>query len=154
DALFPPGTRVAFADSPFANAELVAVEVDRLVPLPDAVDFDAAAACLLQGLTAQYLVRDSFAVRPGHFAVVHAPAGGVGLLLTQMLKSAGATVLAIVGSEAKRAAALAAGAAAVVDYDGFVAKARELTGGRGADVVYDSVGRTLGRSLEAARTGG
>jgi NADPH2:quinone reductase len=151
---FSAGARVAFADSPYANAELAAVDVDRLVPIPDDVDFDVAAAVLLQGLTAQYLVRDSFAVRPGHLAVVHAAAGGVGRLLVQMLKTAGATVLGIASSEEKRAAAKAAGADEVVDYGALVATARALGGGRGADVVYDSVGRTLRDSLEAARTGG
>jgi NADPH2:quinone reductase len=148
------GTRVGFADSPFANAELAAVDVDRLIPLPDDVSFDVAAASLLQGLTAQYLMRDSFAVRAGHVAVVHAAAGGVGLLLTQLLKSAGAKVVAVTGSEDKRAAARSAGADAVADYDTFVDVARDLSGGKGADVVYDSVGRTLAASLRAAKTGG
>ena len=153
-APFPAGARVAFADSPYANAELAAVDVDRLVPIPDAVDFDVAAAVLLQGLTAQYLVRDSFLVRPGHLAVVHAAAGGVGQLLVQMLKAAGATVLGIASTAEKRAAAKAAGADEVADYGALVATARALGGGKGADVVYDSVGRTLPGSLEAARTGG
>jgi NADPH2:quinone reductase len=151
---FPAGTRVGFADSPFANAELAAVDVDRLIPLPDDVSFDVAAASLLQGLTAQYLMRESFAAKPGHVAVVHAAAGGVGQLLTQMLKAAGATVLGVTGSEEKRAAALSAGADAVADYDSFVRAASELSGGRGADVVYDSVGQTLASSLRAARNGG
>jgi NADPH:quinone reductase len=151
---FPVGARVAFADSPYANAELAAVDVDRLVPIPDGVDFDVAAAVLLQGLTAQYLVRDSFVVRPGHVAVVHAAAGGVGQLLVQMLKTAGATVLGIASTEEKRAAAKAAGADEVADYAALVATARAIGGGKGADVVYDSVGRTLPGSLEAARTGG
>jgi NADPH2:quinone reductase len=150
DTRFPVGARVAFADSPFANAELAAVDVDRLVPLPDAIELDVAAAVLLQGLTAQYLIKDSFAVRKGHLAVVHAAAGGVGLLLTQMLKGAGATVIGIASSEDKRAAARAAGADLAIDYEDLLEKTRE----RGADVVYDSVGRTLGDSLAAARTGG
>ncbi|WP_266170480.1 quinone oxidoreductase family protein [Dyella subtropica] len=154
DALFPAGTRVGFADMPYANAELVAVDVDKLVPLPDGIGADIAAAVLLQGLTAHYLVRDSYAVKPGDVAVVHAAAGGVGWLLTQMLKAMGATVLGIASSEAKRDAVISAGADAAVDYDDLLPSVKALTGGRGADVVYDSVGRTLGDSLAAARVGG
>jgi NADPH:quinone reductase len=150
----PVGTRVAFADSPFANAELAAVDEDRLVPVPDAIELDTAAAVLLQGLTAGYLIRDSFAVRAGHVALVHAAAGGVGQLLTQMLKSAGAFVIGIASSPTKQAAAQGAGADAVFGYEDFAARTHAVTEGRGADVVYDSVGRTLGESLRAARTGG
>jgi NADPH2:quinone reductase len=154
DTLFPVGTRVGFADMPYANAELVAVDCDKLIALPDDIDADTAAAVLLQGLTAQYLVTDSYAVRPGDVAVVHAAAGGVGLLLVQMLKARGAMVLGVASSAAKRAAVLAAGADAVAGYDDWRAQAQALGGGRGADVVYDSVGRTLSDSLAAARTGG
>lgn len=154
DTLFPAGTRVGFADMPYANAELVAVDHDKLIALPDDIDFDTAAAVLLQGLTAQYLVTDSYAVRPGDMAVVHAAAGGVGLLLVQMLKARGATVLGVASSAAKRATVLAIGADAVAGYDDWREQAQSLSGGRGADVVYDSVGRTLGDSLAAARTGG
>ncbi|MGC1547974.1 MAG: zinc-binding dehydrogenase, partial [Rhodanobacter sp.] len=154
DSLFPAGTRVGFADMPYANAEFVAVDVDKLIPLPDDIAFDTAAATLLQGLTAQYLVTDSFKVQPGQWAVVHAAAGGVGLLLTQMLKALGARVLGIASSEVKRTAAMEAGADAVAGYDDWLAKSKTLTAGRGVDVVYDSVGRTLGDSLAAARVGG
>lgn len=154
DPRFPAGTRVGFADMPHANAELVAVDVDKLIALPDQITFDDAAATLLQGLTAQYLVRDSFRVQPGQLAVVHAAAGGVGLLLTQMLKALGANVLGIASSAPKRAAVIAAGADAVAGYEDWLAQAKVLSGGRGADVVYDSVGRTLGDSLAAAGVGG
>jgi NADPH2:quinone reductase len=154
DTRFPVGTRVGFADMPHANAELVAVDRDRLIPLPDDIDDDTAAAVLLQGLTAQYLVTDSFAARAGDVAVVHAAAGGVGLLLVQMLKSLGAVVLGIASSEAKRDAVITAGADAAVGYGEWVQAARSLTGGHGANVVYDSVGRTLADSLAAARIGG
>ncbi|WP_019465240.1 quinone oxidoreductase family protein [Dyella japonica] len=154
DSRFPAGTRVGFADMAHANAELVAVDRDRLIPLPDDIEFDTAAAVLLQGLTAQYLVTDSFVVRPGDVAVVHAAAGGVGLLLVQMLKSLGAVVLGIASSEVKRDAVIGAGADAAVGYDEWVDAARVLTGGHGANVVYDSVGRTLADSLAAARIGG
>lgn len=154
DSLFPAGTRVGFADMPYANAELVAVDVDKLIPLPADIGTDVAAAVLLQGLTAQYLVRDSYAVKPGDVAVVHAAAGGVGWLLTQMLKSMGAVVIGTASSEAKRDKVITAGADAAVGYDDLLPAVQSLTGGRGADVVYDSVGRTLGDSLAAARIGG
>jgi NADPH2:quinone reductase len=155
------GQRVGFADSPFANAERVAVDADRLIPLAepdsgaaDAIDDDTAAAVLLQGLTAQYLVRDSHAVRPGDWAVVHAAGGGVGLLLVQLLVAAGARVIGIASSAAKRDAAREAGAAVVLGAEGWAAEARAATAGRGADVVYDSVGATLAESLAVARPGG
>ncbi|OOG66382.1 alcohol dehydrogenase [Rhodanobacter sp. B04] len=154
DALFPLGTRVGFADMPYANAELVAVDLDKLVPLPDDITFDTAAATLLQGLTAQYLVTDSYRVRRGDVAVVHAAAGGVGQLLVQMLKAVGASVLGVASSATRRAAVRAAGADAACGYDELLAHTKQLSAGRGADVVYDSVGRTLGESLAAARIGG
>lgn len=154
DTLFPVGTRVGFADMPYANAELVAVDIDKLIPLPADIGADTAAAVLLQGLTAQYLVRDSYSVKAGDVAVVHAAAGGVGLLLTQMLKAMGAKVVGIASSSVKRDAVLAAGAILAIDYADLVPAVRSLTEGRGADVVYDSVGRTLGDSLAATRIGG
>lgn len=143
------GKRVAFADVPFANAELVAVPHDKLIPLPDSISFEIAAAVLLQGLTAQYLIHDSYAVKPGERAVVHAAAGGVGLLLVQLLKGAGAHVTALTSSEEKAAAAREAGADATVLYS-----KDWQTAVRGCDVVYDSVGSTLRDSLDAVRTGG
>ncbi len=154
DADFPVGTRVGFADMPYANAELVAVDRDKLIALPDDIAFDTAAASLLQGLTAQYLVTDSYQARQADIAVVHAAAGGVGLLLVQMLKARGARVLGIASSEVKRAAVIAAGAERAAGYDDWVVQVSAMSAGRGADVVYDSVGRTLGDSLAAARVGG
>ena len=154
DTQFLAGTRVGFADMPHANAELVVVDRDRLIPLPDDIDADTAAAVLLQGLTAQYLVTDSFAVRPGDVAVVHAAAGGVGLLLVQMLKALGAVVLGIASSETKRDAVIGAGADVAVGYDDWVEATLSLTGGHGASVVYDSVGRTLPDSMAVTRIGG
>lgn len=148
------GQRVGFADSPFSNAELCAVDVDRLIPLPDEIPFETAAASLLQGLTAQYLCRDSYAVRTGDWAVVHAAAGGVGLLLIQILRHLGARVVGIASTEDKRAAARGAGAEHVIAAEGWVQAVKSATGGRGADVVYDSVGATLRESLDAARIGG
>ncbi len=150
------GARVAFADAPHANAELVRVPVEKLVPLPDDVSFETGAALLLQGLTAHYLVHDSYALRRGDEALVHAAAGGVGLLLVQIAAMLGARVTGMVSSEAKRSTALAAGAAAVHVYGVGAMEAAKAgaAGGRGFDVVYDSVGATLEQSLAAARTGG
>jgi NADPH2:quinone reductase len=152
---FAPGARVGFADSPFANAEKVRVPLDRLIPLPDDIDFETAAGLLLQGLTAQYLTRDSHPLRAGETALVHAAAGGVGLLLVQIAKLLGARVYGLTSSEEKRAAALAAGAEGVFLYkEDWLAGLREATGGRGADVAFDSVGSTLPESFAAVRTGG
>ncbi|GAC1392430.1 MAG: quinone oxidoreductase [Vulcanimicrobiaceae bacterium] len=143
------GARVTFADSPFANAELVSVPLDKLIPLPEAIDVETAAALLLQGLTAHYLVHDSHDVRAGERVVVHAAAGGVGLLLVQLLKIRGAHVIAVSSSDEKCQAARAAGADQTVRYD----ESWE-TVARGADVMYDSVGSTLDQSIDALRNGG
>jgi NADPH2:quinone reductase len=154
DGPFQVGDRVGFADSPFANAERVSVPFDKLIPLPDDIAFETAAALLLQGLTAQYLTRDSHPLQAKESALVHAAAGGVGLLLTQIAKALGARVLGVTSSAAKTEAVLAAGADAVVlDAEDWVAAARDLASG-GVDVAYDSVGSTLMRSFEAVRTGG
>jgi NADPH2:quinone reductase len=151
---FQTGDRVGFADNPFANAELVSVPFDKLIPLPDDVGFDTAAALLLQGLTAQYLTRDSHPLRAGESALVHAAAGGVGLLLVQIAKALGARVLGVTSTEAKAFAVLGAGAdAAVLDSQDWVKAAHDLAPG-GVDVAYDSVGSSLMRSFEAVRTGG
>jgi NADPH2:quinone reductase len=144
-----PGDRVAFADSPFANAELVAVPTEKLIPLPDDIGFDTAAALLLQGLTAQYLVQDSHPLRAGETVLVHAAAGGVGLLLVQMAKALGARVIGLASSEAKRRAVLEAGAD-----EALLSGSDWVSAAKGADVVYDSVGSTLLQSLDAVRTGG
>ncbi|MET0936422.1 MAG: quinone oxidoreductase [Luteibacter sp.] len=152
--LYAKGTRVAFADNPFANAELVAVDEDKLIPLPGDIGFDTAAAVLLQGLTAQYLVTDSSKPAAGQVALVHAAAGGVGLLLVQMLKAKGIRVIGIASSERKREAARQAGADVMLGYDDLVRHVQDATDGKGVDVTYDSVGRTLGDSLAATRTGG
>ncbi len=151
---FQIGDRVGFADSPFANAEKVSVPFDKLIPLPDGISFETAAASLLQGLTAQYLTRDSHPLGQGESALVHAAAGGVGLLLVQIAKALGAGVLGVTSSAAKARAVLDAGADAVALSDeDWVAAARALAPG-GVDVAYDSVGSTLMRSFESVRTGG
>lgn len=149
DLPMKPGDRVAFADSPFANAELVAVPFEKLIPLPDDISFNTAAALLLQGLTAQYLVRDSHAVKVGETVLVHAAAGGVGLLLVQMAKRLGARVIGLTSSEAKAQAVRDAGADEVL-----LSTADWISAVAGADVAYDSIGSTLMQSFEAVRTGG
>jgi len=149
-----PGTRVAFADSPFANAELVAVPEDKLIPLPDDVSFEMAASLLLQGLTAQFLIRDSHLVRRDESVLVHAAGGGVGQLLIQLAAAQGARVLGLTSSPAKADLAREAGAEAVALYqDDWVGRATSFGGG-GVDVAYDSVGSTLAGSFEAVRVGG
>ncbi len=149
------GDRVGFADSPLANAELVAVPFEKLIPLPDDISYETAAALLLQGLTAQYLTRDSHPIEPGESVLVHAAAGGVGLLLVQIAKRLGARVLGLTSSLGKTVAILAAGAEATALYDDdWVAAAHDFSHGEGVDVVYESVGSTLTESFAATRTGG
>jgi NADPH2:quinone reductase len=154
-ALFHPGDRVAFADSPHANAELVSVPFEKLIPLPDDVSAETAAALLLQGLTAQYLTRDSHAVRKGEAVLVHAAAGGVGLLLVQIARRLGGRVIGLTSSAEKAAAARDAGAEETALYhEDWVDAAQRFNGGAGVDVAYDSVGSTLPHSFEAVRIGG
>jgi len=151
------GDRVAYAMSTGSYAELAVVPVFRLVPIPDAVSFEAAAAVMLQGMTAHYLAHSTFPLAPGHQALVHAAAGGVGLLLVQMAKKRGARVLGTVSTEAKAEAARRAGADVVIRYmeEDFEAVARRETDGRGLDVVYDSVGKTtFDKSLRSLRPRG
>lgn len=152
---FRVGDRVGFADNPLANAELVSVPFEKLIPLPDDISFETAAALLLQGLTAQYLTRDSHPIQSGESVLVHAAAGGVGLLLVQIAKRLGARVLGLTSSAEKAAAILAAGAEATALYgDDWVAAAHTFSHGAGVDLVYESIGSTLMESFAAARTGG
>jgi len=141
---FAPGDRVAWASAPGSYADHVIAPARMIVPVPDGIASDVAAAAMLQGMTAHYLTHGVRETRPGDVALVHAAAGGVGLLLVQMLKAAGATVVGTCSTAEKEALARGAGADHVVRYteDDFVARTRELTEGRGADVVYDSVGKT------------
>ncbi|MDN4526757.1 quinone oxidoreductase family protein [Fictibacillus fluitans] len=150
------GDRVAFADVPYANAEFVAVPEDHLIPLPEEISFETAASILLQGLTAQYLTRDSYKVGKGTLLAAHAAAGGVGQLLIQISKALGAEVIGLTSTEAKKEAALAAGADHVFLYsEDWVKKAKQVSSGqKGVDVIYDSVGSTLMDSFESVRTGG
>ncbi|KUG08951.1 alcohol dehydrogenase [Solirubrum puertoriconensis] len=150
------GDRVAVADVPHANAELMLVPITHALPVPHDITSKQAAAVLLQGLTAQYLSSDSYRVQPGTLAVVHAAAGGVGQLLTQFIKALGGTVIGLTSSEAKAAVARAAGADEVLLYSqDWVSAVREYRNQpTGADVVYDSVGSTVPDSLRAARSAG
>lgn len=153
-----PGTRVAYATAgPGAYAEARLVPADRLVPLPSTVSDELAAAALLKGLTAEVLVRRVLEVRAGDVAVVYAAAGGVGSILTQWLKTLGARAIGIVSSEQKAMLARANGCehVLVTGKDDLVAGVRELTAGKGARVVYDSVGKaTLPLSLDMAASRG
>jgi NADPH2:quinone reductase len=150
-----PGDRVAWADAPGSYAEQVAVPADQAVPVPDGIDLKVAAAAMLQGLTAHYLCHSTFKVQPGQVTVVHAAAGGVGLLLTQMISRLGGIVVATTSTAAKAELAKRAGAGYVTTYDEFPLVTREVTEGRGADVVFDGVGQaTFDASLAALRRRG
>ncbi len=147
-----PGDRVAYAMVPGAYAEYAAVPAARLVKIPDALDFQSAAAAMLQGMTAHYLSTSVYPLKSGDTALVHAAAGGLGLLLTQMAKKLGARVIGTVSTEEKAALAREAGADEIIFYNeqDFKEEARKLTGGKGVQVVYDSVGATtFAKSLES-----
>jgi len=151
---FAPGDRVAHVDTLGGYAEERIVPARLAVRLPDTIDDETAAAMLLKGLTAQYLLRRTVRVGPGDTILVHAAAGGVGLILVQWARHLGATVIGTVGSCAKAAVARDHGCHHVIDYtaEGFAARARALTGGRGVDVVYDGIGQaTFHGSLDALR---
>lgn len=138
------GDRVAYTGVPGAYAEYAAVPAARLVTLPEGVDAKTAAAAMLQGMTAHYLTHTTYPLKPGDTALVHAAAGGVGLLLVQMANRLGARVFGTVSTEAKAQLAKEAGADAVILYteQDFEAEVKRLTNGRGVNVVYDSVGKT------------
>lgn len=149
---FQIGDRAGFCSGPIgAYAEAHLVPADRAVRLPETMSFDLAAASLLKGMTARYLLRKTFPVKPKDFVVLYAAAGGVGQIATQWAVHLGATVIAIVGSEEKAAIARSLGAqhALVQGRDDIVAEVRRISGGEGAAVVYDSVGRdTFHQSLD------
>lgn len=136
-------------------AELVVVEADKAVPIPDDVDHTTAVALLMQGITAQYLATDTFPVKRGDTLLVHACAGGVGQLLTQIIKHAGGTVLGTVSSPEKAEIARSVGVDHVLAYDGFADSVRELTSGTGVSAVFDGVGAaTFDGSLASVRPRG
>jgi len=154
---FAPGDRVAWASAPGSYAEHVIAPARMIIPVPDDIPDEVAAAAMLQGMTAHYLTHGVRETRPGDVALVHAAAGGVGLLLVQMLKAAGATVVGTCSTAEKGALARGAGADHVVRYDedDFVARTREITDGRGVDVAFDSVGKaTFQGSLGSLRPRG
>lgn len=132
--------RVAWSAVPGSYAERVAAKRDQLVPVPDRVGSQVAAAAILQGMTAHYLAHDSYPIQEGDWVVVHAAAGGVGLLLTQLAKLRGGRVIATTSTEEKAALAREAGADEVIGYDGFARRAKEISGD-GAAAVYDGVGK-------------
>jgi NADPH2:quinone reductase len=137
------GDRVAWTDQPGSYAEEVVARAERLVAVPPGVETRQAAAVMLQGMTAHYLSASTYALKPGHTCLVHAAAGGVGLLLVQMAKKRGAKVFGTVSTEEKAALARKAGADATILYtkEDVEAEVKRLTEGRGVDVVYDSVGQ-------------
>jgi NADPH2:quinone reductase len=149
------GTRVAYASPPVgAYAEMRLMPADRVVPLPDGITDQQAAAMMLKGMTAQYLLRRTFRVQTGDTILVHAAAGGVGLILCQWAHHLGATVIGTVGSEEKAALAQSNGCHHTILYsrDDFVARVKEITGGSGVAVVYDGVGQaTFAGSLDCLR---
>ena len=135
------GERVAWVGVPGSYAERVAADSEQLVPVPEGVSDEMAAAALLQGMTAHYLANDSYPIEEGDWVVVHAAAGGVGLLLTQLSKLRGGRVIGTTSTEEKAALAREAGADEVIGYDGFAERVLELTSGEGAAAVFDGVGR-------------
>lgn len=139
-----PGDRVAYAMHRGSYAAYAAVPAATLVALPDNVNFDTAAAAMLQGMTAHYLTHSTFPLQPGHKVLVHAAAGGAGRLIVQMAKMLGATVYGTAGNDEKAAIAKSAGADEVIVYtrEDFAAEVKKFTDGKGVDVIFDSVGAT------------
>jgi len=138
------GDRVAYASGPPGSyAELRNIAADRVVPIPDSIDDETAAAMMLQGMTTQYLIRSTYRVKAGEAVLFHAAAGGVGLIACQWLKQLGATVIGTVGSPEKAALAKAHGCDHTILYgeENFVDRVRDITGGKGVPVAYDSVGK-------------
>jgi NADPH2:quinone reductase len=151
-----PGDRAAYAaNPPGAYSQARVMPAAQVCPLPDAISFDEGAAMMLKGMTAHYLFRRTVPIGPGDTVLFHAAAGGVGLIACQWARAEGITLIATAGSDEKCAMALAHGAAHVINYretPDFAAEVRRLTGGRGVDVVMDSVGRdTFDGSLNCLR---
>jgi len=153
-----PGDRVAYTGAPpgsYCEARLYAA--DRLVKIPDGITDEQAASIMLKGMTAQYLIHRTYAVKPGDTVLFHAAAGGVGLIACQWLKALGATVIGTVGSDEKAALAKAHGCDHTIVYtkENFVERVKAITGGKGLPVVYDSVGKTTWEgSLDCLRPRG
>ena len=155
---FQPGDRVAYGGGPLgAYAEVNIVNAGRVARLPDAVSFDQAAAIMLKGMTARYLLKETYAVKPGDTILFHAAAGGVGLLVCQWARELGATVIGTAGSEEKCALARSMGATHMINYssENVVARVHEITDGKGVPVVYDGVGKdTFEMSLDCLQPRG
>lgn len=147
--------RVAFADVPFANAEYVVVPEEHIIPLDEEISHEIAAAVLLQGLTAHYLANDSYNITKGKWVLVHAASGGVGQLLTQIAKSKDAQVIGLTRSEDKLTTILESGAdEAIILDENWKNRVFEITGPKGVDVAYDSVGSTLMDSFDVTKNTG
>ncbi|AWI57094.1 quinone oxidoreductase family protein [Sinorhizobium fredii] len=156
-SMFSVGDRVAYASADGAYASERNADASQLVKVPDGISLETAAAMMLKGMTAQYLLNQTFKVGPETTLLFHAAAGGVGLIAGQWAKALGATVIGTAGSQEKVDLALAHGYDHVINYrtENFVSRVRELTGGRGVDVVYDSVGRdTYPASLDCLKPRG
>ena len=154
---FKPGERVAYVGRLGSYAELASVPAAQLVKIPDELDFDQAAAAMLQGMTAHYLSRGSYPVKQGETVLIHAAAGGVGLLLVQLAKHFGARVIATAGTDAKAQLARDAGADETIVYTqkDFETETRRLTDGHGVHAVYDGVGKdTFEKDLKVLRPRG
>ncbi len=151
---FKTGDRIAFADVPCANADLVAVPASHAIPLPEDISFETAAASLLQGLTAQFLTANSHKIKPGETVVVHASAGGVGQLLIQVCKLLKAHVIGLTSSAYKKEISLSLGADEVFLYDEDWQNKILAIKPDGVDVVYEGVGSTMEGSLRVTKMGG
>src|SRR6187200_1046183 len=153
-----PGDRVAWPQTFGSAARFAALPASAVVPVPEGIDLETAAAVMLQGLTAHYLTTSTYAVQPGDIALVHAAAGGVGQLLVQMVRARGGSVVATAGGPDKCDTARSLGADQVIDYravDDLAGEVRRLTDGRGVDVAYDGVGKdTFDASLASLRPRG
>ena len=149
------GMRVGWVMASGGYAESAAIPAKTLIPIPEDINDEDAAALLLQGMTAHYLTRNTYEIKPGDTAVVHSGAGGVGLLLTRYIKSLGGKVIATASTDAKRAIAIAAGADLAIDYKDFAKPVKDFTNGIGANVIYDGVGKdTFDEGLLALRRRG
>jgi NADPH2:quinone reductase len=148
------GDRVAYASQPGAYAQERLIAADRVVKVPAGIDYKTAASMMLKGMTVRYLLRQTYKVGPGTVMLLHAAAGGVGLIACQWARHLGATVIGTVGSEAKAKLAKDHGCTHVINYrsENFVERIKEITGGKGCDVVYDSVGKdTFPASLDCLK---
>lgn len=146
------GDRVAYTDVPFANADYVVVSEDYAIPIPNNIDFELAASVLLQGLTAHYLSQDSYEIKTGDTVLIHAAAGGVGQVLTQICKFKGAYVIGLTRNRKKLQTILNSNADEAIELnDTWKEKVMNLTNNKGVDVVYDSVGTTLLDSFEVTK---